>query len=73
MNWLVEHIQGLATIQYTNITTKKVYRGLSKLDGWTVTTSDKSLSAQFEHTIGVTDSGFEIFTNSPKNLLHPPY
>ena len=46
---------------------------LSKLDGWTVTTSDKSLSAQFEHTIGVTKDGFEIFTLSPKNLTCPPY
>jgi methionyl aminopeptidase len=35
---------------------------LSKHDGWTVTTRDKSLSAQFEHTIGVTKDGFEIFT-----------
>ncbi|XVN42134.1 MAG: type I methionyl aminopeptidase [Candidatus Rickettsia vulgarisii] len=46
---------------------------LSKLDGWTVTTSDKSLSAQFEHTLGVTKDGFEIFTLSPKNLRYPPY
>jgi methionyl aminopeptidase len=46
---------------------------LSKLDGWTVTTRDKSLSAQFEHTIGVTATGYEIFTASPKNLLYPPY
>ena len=46
---------------------------LSKLDGWTVTTRDKSLSAQFEHTIGVGKDGFEIFTLSPKNLLFPPY
>jgi methionyl aminopeptidase len=46
---------------------------LSKLDGWTVTTSDKSLSAQFEHTIGVTSTGYEIFTLSPKNLSYPPY
>jgi methionyl aminopeptidase len=46
---------------------------LSKFDGWTVTTRDKSLSAQFEHTIGVTKDGFEIFTNSPKNLTYPPY
>jgi methionyl aminopeptidase len=37
---------------------------LSKLDGWTVTTRDKSLSAQFEHTIGVTSNGYEIFTLS---------
>ena len=35
---------------------------LSKIDDWTVTTKDKSLSAQFEHTIGVTENGYEIFT-----------
>ncbi|WP_375327050.1 type I methionyl aminopeptidase [Candidatus Tisiphia endosymbiont of Nemotelus uliginosus] len=46
---------------------------LSKLDGWTVTTKDKSLSSQFEHTIGVTANGFEIFTLSPKRLMYPPY
>lgn len=46
---------------------------LSKHDGWTVTTRDKSLSAQFEHTIGVTKDGFEIFTASPKGLECPPY
>jgi methionyl aminopeptidase len=45
----------------------------SKHDGWTVTTRDKSLSAQFEHTIGVTKDGFEIFTQSPKGWLSPPY
>jgi methionyl aminopeptidase len=33
-------------------------------DGWTAVTKDKSLSAQWEHTIGVTDTGFEIFTLS---------
>jgi methionyl aminopeptidase len=46
---------------------------LNRHDGWTVTTRDKSLSAQFEHTIGVTSQGFEIFTASPKGLHHPPY
>ncbi len=46
---------------------------LSKHDGWTVTTRDKSLSAQFEHTIGVTEDGCEIFTASPKGLDFPPY
>ena len=46
---------------------------LSKFDGWTVTTRDKSLSAQFEHTMGVTKDGVEIFTMSPKKLLYPPY
>ncbi|KAJ6644838.1 Methionine aminopeptidase [Pseudolycoriella hygida] len=46
---------------------------LNKLDGWTVTTRDKSLSAQFEHSLGVTKDGFEIFTLSPQNLMYPPY
>jgi methionyl aminopeptidase len=46
---------------------------VSKLDNWTVTTRDKSLSAQFEHTIGVTNTGAEIFTISPKKFLSPPY
>ena len=42
-------------------------------DGWTAVTKDKSLSAQFEHTVGVTDSGFEIFTKSKRNFEQPPY
>jgi methionyl aminopeptidase len=42
-------------------------------DGWTAVTRDRSLSAQFEHTIGVTGSGVEIFTTSPKGLHKPPY
>ena len=42
-------------------------------DGWTAVTKDKSLSAQFEHTVGVTDDGFEIFTKSKKKYYHPPY
>ncbi|MGB0695321.1 MAG: type I methionyl aminopeptidase [Rhodospirillaceae bacterium] len=42
-------------------------------DGWTAVTKDKSLSAQFEHTIGVTADGAEIFTLSPKGLHCPPY
>ena len=46
---------------------------LNKHDGWTVTTRDKSLSAQFEHSIGVTANGFEIFTASPKGRHFPPY
>lgn len=44
---------------------------LSKHDGWTVTTRDKSLSAQFEHSLGVTKNGYEIFTASPKGLDQP--
>jgi methionyl aminopeptidase len=42
-------------------------------DGWTAVTRDRSLSAQFEHSIGITDDGFEIFTLSPKGLHKPPY
>jgi methionyl aminopeptidase len=42
-------------------------------DGWTAVTKDRSLSAQFEHTIGVTATGHEIFTLSPKGWHHPPY
>ena len=42
-------------------------------DGWTAVTKDKSLSAQFEHTIGVTDNGYEIFTLSSKGYTKPPY
>jgi len=42
-------------------------------DGWTAVTKDKSLSAQFEHTIGVTNNGFEIFTESKKKFKQPPY
>ncbi|MCH2679479.1 MAG: type I methionyl aminopeptidase [Alphaproteobacteria bacterium] len=42
-------------------------------DGWTAVTRDKSLSAQFEHTICVTSSGYEVFTLSPKNLNYPPF
>ena len=42
-------------------------------DGWTAVTKDKSLSAQFEHTLGITENGYEIFTESVKNLHKPPY
>jgi methionyl aminopeptidase len=42
-------------------------------DGWTAVTRDKSLSAQFEHTIGVTETGVEIFTLSPQGFTFPPY
>jgi methionyl aminopeptidase len=42
-------------------------------DGWTAVTRDRSLSAQFEHSIGITQDGCEIFTRSPKGLDAPPY
>lgn len=42
-------------------------------DGWTAVTRDRSLSAQFEHSIGITEDGCEIFTLSPGKLDKPPY
>ena len=42
-------------------------------DGWTAVTRDRSLSAQFEHSIGITEDGHEIFTKSPAGLDKPPY
>jgi len=41
-------------------------------DGWTAVTRDRSLSAQFEHTVGVTETGCEVFTLSPRGLDRPP-
>ncbi len=40
-------------------------------DGWTAVTRDRSLSAQYEHTVGVTEDGCEIFTLSPAGLDRP--
>jgi methionyl aminopeptidase len=42
-------------------------------DGWTAVTRDRSLSAQFEHSIGITEDGCEIFTTSPAGFDRPPY
>ncbi len=42
-------------------------------DGWTAVTKDKSLSAQFEHTLGITEDSYEIFTESVKEYRKPPY
>jgi methionyl aminopeptidase len=42
-------------------------------DGWTAVTRDRSLSAQFEHTVGVTETGVEIFTKSPGGFDKPPF
>ena len=42
-------------------------------DGWTAVTKDKSLSAQFEHTLGITEDSYEIFTESVKDYRKPPY
>ena len=42
-------------------------------DGWTAVTRDRSLSAQFEHSIGITDGPCEIFTRSPGGYDRPPY
>ena len=50
-------------------------RGDCKLldDGWTAVTRDRSLSAQFEHSIGITETGHEVFTLSPAGYTKPPY
>ncbi len=42
-------------------------------DGWTAVTRDRSLSAQFEHSIGITEDGCEIFTVSPAGMHQPPF
>jgi len=42
-------------------------------DGWTAVTKDKSLSAQFEHTVGITENSYEIFTESAKGYTKPPF
>ena len=42
-------------------------------DGWTAVTKDKSLSAQFEHTLGITEDSYEIFTESVKGNRKLPY
>jgi len=42
-------------------------------DGWTAVTKDRGLSAQFEHSMGVTSGGVEVFTQSPAGLDRPPY
>ena len=42
-------------------------------DGWTAVTRDRTLSAQFEHSVGITEAGCEVFTTSLAGLDHPPY
>ena len=49
------------------------HESLTLSDGWTVITKDRQLSAQFEHSIGITETGYEIFTLSPKGYTFPPY
>ena len=44
-----------------------------KKDGWTVVTKDRQLSAQFEHTVGITEDGCEVFTLSPAGRDHPAW
>ena len=64
--------QRLQTILYLMINLGKApVKVLS--DGWTAVTRDRSLSAQFEHSVGVTETGYEIFTTSPAGLHRPPY
>ena len=42
-------------------------------DDWTAVARDKSLSAQFEHSVGVTEDGVELFTRSPSGKFHPTW
>lgn len=49
------------------------WRTFTEDDGWTVRTSDSTLSAQFEHSVAVTEDGFEILTESPMGFKFPPY
>ncbi len=49
------------------------HQTLTLSDGWTTITKDRTLSAQFEHTLGITETGYEIFTLSPKGYTYPPY
>jgi methionyl aminopeptidase len=42
-------------------------------DGWTAVTRDRSLSAQYEHMVGVTEDGCEVFTRSPRGLEAPRF
>lgn len=49
------------------------HEALTLSDGWTAITRDRSLSAQFEHSLGITETGYELFTSSPKGLAKPPY
>ena len=42
-------------------------------DGWTAVTRDRELSAQFEHSVGVTEIGCEVFTHSPAGLDYPRF
>lgn len=49
------------------------HESLTLSDGWTAITRDRSLSAQFEHSLGITETGYELFTSSPKGWNKPPY
>lgn len=49
------------------------YESKMLTDGWTAVTRDRGLSAQFEHSLAVTQDGYEIFTKSPKGWCKPPY
>jgi methionyl aminopeptidase len=55
------------------INASKDHRTKVLADGWTAVTRDRALSAQFEHSLSVTETGFEIFTLSPKGYTKPPY
>ena len=72
---LLKVIESLRIINDIKILKKRAGKYDVKLlnDGWTAVTKDKSLSAQFEHTLGITENGYEIFTESAKGYSKPPY
>ncbi len=69
----VELVEGMFFTVEPMVNIGKPETRLNNQDGWTVTTRDRTLSAQFEHTIGVTAAGCEIFTLSPTGRHKPPY
>jgi methionyl aminopeptidase len=69
----LELVEGMFFTIEPMVNAGKAETRLSAHDGWTVTTRDRSLSCQFEHSLAVTKDGFELFTASPKGLNFPPY
>ena len=70
----IKHKKTLCIGRSHGIHAEPITFGLKMLnDGWTAVSKDKKLSAQFEHTIGITDTGYEVFTLSKNGMNHPPY
>ena len=69
---IADEVQQTGTVDHTPVYPREVVKRALELSA-TAVTRDRSLSAQFEHTIAVTATGVEIFTTSPKGLDKPPY